>query len=116
MRHRYRKISNHLATADLVDRRFRRDEPDQLWVTDITEHPTREGKVSCAVALDGFNRRLVGWSIDLRPQLSLATDALAMTIENREPGGLRSVPDVRCVAYPTLVVSPTRHNSATGTQ
>jgi putative transposase len=30
----------HLATAgDLVDRQFHRDEPDQLWVTDITEHP-----------------------------------------------------------------------------
>ena len=31
--------------ADLVGRDFARHEPDQLWFTDITEHPTREGKV-----------------------------------------------------------------------
>jgi transposase InsO family protein len=41
-----------LATAeDLVDRVFRRERPNQLWLTDITEHPTREGKVYCAVVL-----------------------------------------------------------------
>ena len=55
--------------------------------TDITEHPTREGKIYCAVVLDVFSRRVVGWSIDSRPQASLATSALAMAIENREPRG-----------------------------
>ena len=63
------------------------DAPDQLWVTDITEHPTREGKIYCAVVLDVFSRRGVGWSIDSRPQASLATNALAMAIENRQPNG-----------------------------
>jgi len=38
--------------------------PDQLWVTDITECPTREGKVYCAVVLDAWSRRVEGWSID----------------------------------------------------
>ena len=37
-RHRYRKIPNLPTAADLVDRRFRRDGPDQLWVTDIERH------------------------------------------------------------------------------
>ena len=86
-RTRYRKVPNQPTAGDLVDRRFWRDEPDQLWVTDITEHPTREGKVYCAVVLDVFSRRVVGWSIDSRPQASLATNALAMAIENREPHG-----------------------------
>ena len=36
---------------------FRRDDPDRLWVTDITEHPTREGKLYCAVVLDAFSAR-----------------------------------------------------------
>src|SRR5207245_492088 len=36
---------------------------DELWVTDITEHPTREGKLFCAVVLDAWSRRVVGWSI-----------------------------------------------------
>jgi hypothetical protein len=33
--------------SDLVDRQFAVIEPDVLWVTDITEHPTREGKLYC---------------------------------------------------------------------
>jgi putative transposase len=51
-------------TADLVERRFDRPAPDQLWVTDLTEHPTREGKLYCWVVLEVFSRRGVGWSID----------------------------------------------------
>jgi putative transposase len=56
---------------DLVDRRFRRGGPNELWVTDITEHPTREGKVYCAVVLDAFSRRVVGWSISHNPTAGL---------------------------------------------
>jgi putative transposase len=41
---------------DLVDRRFARAAPNQLWVTDITEHPTVEGKIYCAVVLDAPDR------------------------------------------------------------
>ena len=33
-----------VTSLDLVRRAFRRDQPDQLWMTDITEHPTREGE------------------------------------------------------------------------
>jgi putative transposase len=72
--------------ADLVDRRFTRPAPDQLWVTDITEHPTREGKVYCAVVLDAFSRRVVGWSIDSSQTAGLVTSALDMAIRNRRPG------------------------------
>jgi hypothetical protein len=49
-RPRFRRIPNVATASDLVERRFWRDEPDRLWVTDITEHPTREGKVYCAVS------------------------------------------------------------------
>jgi len=86
-RPRYRRIP-HVATAsDLVERQFRREEPDRLWVTDITEHPTREGKVYCAVVLDAFSRRVVGWSIDASPTAALVTNALGMAIEQRGPDG-----------------------------
>jgi len=62
---RRRRPKHQTPTAgDLVERSFARPEPNQLWVTDITEHPTREGKVYCAVVLDTFSRRIVGWSID----------------------------------------------------
>jgi transposase InsO family protein len=71
--------------SDLVDRQFLRDGVNQLWVTDITEHPTREGKVYCAVVLDVYSRRVVGWSIDSSQTATLVTNALGMAIHNRRP-------------------------------
>ena len=44
-RPRWRRTRPDLIAKDLVDRQFTRSEPNQLWVTDITEHHTREGKV-----------------------------------------------------------------------
>lgn len=73
--------------ADLVNRDFARTGPNLLWVTDITEHPTREGKVYCAVVLDVFSRRVVGWSIDSAQNATLVTNALGMAISNRRPAG-----------------------------
>jgi putative transposase len=71
--------------GDLVDRQFHRSEPDQLGVTDVTEHPTREEKVYCAVVLDVFSRRVVGWFIDAAPTAALVTNALGMAIGQRAP-------------------------------
>jgi transposase InsO family protein/transposase-like protein len=70
---------------DLVDRSFARAARDQLWVTDITEHPTREGTLYCCVVLDVFSRRVVGWSIDASPTAALVTNALGMAISSRKP-------------------------------
>ena len=86
-RPRYRRVPHLVTAGDLVDRQFRRQGPDRLWVTDITEHPTREGKVYCAVVLDVFSRRMVGWSIDATPTAALVTNALGMAIEQRGPDG-----------------------------
>ncbi|KAA9374843.1 DDE-type integrase/transposase/recombinase [Microbispora cellulosiformans] len=69
----------------MVDRLFARSGPDQLWVTDITEHPTREGKVYCCVVLDAYSQRVVGWSIDSTQTATLVTNALGMAIHNRNP-------------------------------
>ena len=71
--------------VDFVDRSFGRESRDQLWVTDITEHPTREGKLYCCVVLDVFSRRVVGWSIDSSPTAGLVTNALGMAIGSRKP-------------------------------
>jgi putative transposase len=82
-RRKWKRIrADHIAT-DLVDRTFARSGPDQLWVTDITEHPTREGKVYCCVVLDTYSRRVVGWSIDSSPTGALVTNALGMAIDSR---------------------------------
>ena len=56
-----------------------------MWVNDITERRTYEGKVYCAVVLDTFSRRVVGWSIDSSQTAALVTNALGMAIANRDP-------------------------------
>jgi len=81
----FRPKATMATTADLVERRFDRPAPDQLWVTDITEHPTREGKVYCCVVLEVFSRRVVGWSIDSHQATPLVTNALGMAINDRNP-------------------------------
>lgn len=62
-RRRRRSGPGHRPTnEDLVNRDFRRDGPNQLWMTDITEHPTREGKLYCCVGpgcMEPSRRRLV---------------------------------------------------------
>jgi transposase InsO family protein len=80
-----RGLRPEATAADLVQRQFDRTGPDQLWVTDITEHPTREGKLYCAVVLDACSRRVVGWSIDAAPTAALVTNALGMAIQSRRP-------------------------------
>jgi putative transposase len=82
-----RGLRPEATAADLVQRQFTRTGPDQLWVTDITEHPTREGKLYCAVVLDACSRRVIGWTIETTPTAALVTNALGMAIESRRPAG-----------------------------
>ena len=73
-----------VTSLDLVRRSFRRDRPNELWMTDITEHPTREGKVYCCVVLDAFSRFVVGWAIDSTQTTLLVLNALGMATQRRE--------------------------------
>ncbi len=87
---KYRKIPNTPTASDLVNRDFARTEPNRLWLTDITEHPTREGKVYCAVVLDAFSRRVVGWSIDSSQTANLFVNALDEHLRSLQQGGVAS--------------------------
>lgn len=83
---RSRRSTAQTPTADdLVDRQFTRPGPNQLWVTDITQHRTREGQLFCCVVLDTFSRRVVGWAIDSAPDTALVANALAMAAKSRHP-------------------------------
>jgi putative transposase len=84
-RPKFRRVPGVVTAADRVEREFHRDNADELWVTDVTEHPTREGKVYCAVVLDAWSRRVIGWSIDGSPSTALVTNALGMAIDQRRP-------------------------------
>ena len=68
---------------DLVNRQFTVDRPDALWVGDVTEHPTAEGKVYLATVIDAFSRRVVGWSIADHLRAEIVVDALQMAIWRR---------------------------------
>ncbi|MDF4251408.1 IS3 family transposase [Streptomyces sp. WMMB303] len=61
---------------DLVQRDFTADAPNQLWLTDITEHPTSQGKLYLCAVKDAFCGRIVGYSIDNRMKARLAVNAL----------------------------------------
>lgn len=78
------------SSLDLVRRRFTATGPDRLWMTDITEHPTREGKIYCCAVIDAFSRMVVGWSIDNSQTGLLVTNALGMALNRRAPreGGI----------------------------
>ena len=78
------------ASTDLVNRQFTADEPNRLWVTDITEHHTEEGKIYCAAVLDAYSRVIVGWSIADHMRTELVTDALGMAIIRRRPENQRA--------------------------
>jgi putative transposase len=72
-----------VTSLDLVRRVFARDRPNALWVTDITEHPTNEGKVYCCVVLDTFSRLVAGWAIDSTQTTVLVLNALGMATQRR---------------------------------
>lgn len=80
-----RRNPDAVPSDDLVNRRFHPEGPDRLWVADITEHPTREGKVYLAVVLDAWSRRVVGWSIADHLRTELVVDALDMACWRRKP-------------------------------
>jgi putative transposase len=76
---------------DLVNRQFTVDGPDRLWVSDVTEHPTGEGKVYLAVVVDAWSRRVVGWSVADHIKTELVVDALQMAIWRRQPADEQTV-------------------------
>jgi len=68
---------------DLVERDFTAIAPNQLWLSDITEHRTSEGKLYLCAIKDVFSNRIVGYSIDSRMKSRLATTALSNAVGRR---------------------------------
>jgi len=68
---------------DLVGRVFTADGPNRLWLTDLTEHPTSEGKLYLCAIKDVFSNRIVGYSIDSRMKSQIAVTALENAVARR---------------------------------
>jgi putative transposase len=81
---------------DLVQRHFRADAPNHLWVADATYVPTVVGFLYLAVVLDVFSRRVVGWATGCRLRTGLMLQALNMAIKERRPHGVIHHSDQGC--------------------
>ncbi|WP_183656616.1 IS3 family transposase [Prauserella isguenensis] len=72
------------AHEDLVRREFTATKPNQLWLSDISEHPAGEGKVYLCAVKDTWSNRVVGYSIADRMTSQLALDALESAAARRD--------------------------------
>jgi hypothetical protein len=68
---------------DLVERDFTATAPNTLWLTDITEHRTGEGKLYLCVVKDVYSGRIVGYSIAEPMKARLAVNAVASAVARR---------------------------------
>ncbi|HEY6398304.1 MAG TPA: IS3 family transposase [Solirubrobacteraceae bacterium] len=71
---------------DLVQRNFTAEEPNRLWVGDLSYLRCWEGVVYFAFVLDAFSRRVVGWQLASHMRDTLVLDALRMALGTREHG------------------------------
>jgi putative transposase len=72
---------------DLVNRQFTATHPNELWCTDITEHPARDGKVYCCAILDCFSRMIVARTFSTTPDTALVNNAVNMAVAKRNRCG-----------------------------
>ena len=72
---------------DLVQRSFVADASNRLWLTDITEHWTAEGKLYLCAIKDVYSNRIVGYSIDSRMKSRLAVAAIHNAVAMRRQAG-----------------------------
>ena len=70
-----------------MKRAFTADAPNRLWLTDITEHWTGEGKLYVCAVKDVYSNRIVGYSIDSRMKSRLAVAAIHNAVAMRHTTG-----------------------------
>ena len=70
---------------DLVERQFSPEQPNLLWIADVTYLRTWEGWLYLAAVQDAYSRRIVGWSMADHMRSELVVDALEMAVARRRP-------------------------------
>jgi transposase InsO family protein len=70
---------------DRVNRQFRAERPNQLWVSDFTYVSTWQGWVYVAFVIDVFSRRIVGWRQSSSMHTEFVLDALEQALYDRKP-------------------------------
>ena len=75
---------SHQVAPNLLERNFRTNKKDVVWVTDTTFIPTREGWLYLATVMDLYSRKIIGWSMTKRNNRTLVCDALIMALWRRK--------------------------------
>jgi transposase InsO family protein len=99
---------------DSVERDFTAEAPNEQWLTDITEHPTAEGKLYLCAVKRVFSGRIVGYSMDSRMESSLAVSALENAVRARRPAGTVVHSDRGSQFRSRRFVESLRHHGLTG--
>ncbi|MBF8179817.1 IS3 family transposase [Herminiimonas contaminans] len=71
--------------SDRVNRQFKANRPNQLWVSDFTYVSTWQGWLYVAFVIDVFARRIVGWRVSSSMQTDFVLDALEQALYDRQP-------------------------------
>ena len=79
------RAKGRVSAPDLVNRNFKANQPNELWVADITFVPTCTGFLFLSVVMDAFSRLIVGWSMASHLRKELVLSALDMAIAQRKP-------------------------------
>ena len=99
---------------DLVDRDFTAPAATVTWLTDITEHPTSEGKLYLCAIKDVWSTRIVGYSIGPRMTADLAVSALSNAVALRDPAGTTVHSDRKSQFRSTAFVTALKHHGLVG--
>jgi len=99
---------------DHVQRNFTATKLNELWLTDITEHRTDEGKIYLCAIKDVYSNKIVGYSIDSRMKASLAVAAARNAISQRDVAGTILHSDRGSQFRSTAFVRVLKNNGITG--
>ncbi len=90
-----RTVKKYKATTDskhslpvhenTLNRRFSAHKPNQVWVSDITYVPTKEGWLYVASVMDLFSRKIIGWHADKQMTKELVITALDRAYQRQQP-------------------------------
>jgi len=70
---------------DRVNRQFKAERPNQLWVSDFTYVSTWQGWLYVAFVIDVYARRIVGWRVSTSMHTDFVLDALEQALYARQP-------------------------------
>uniref|UniRef100_UPI0038B5681B IS3 family transposase n=1 Tax=Wolbachia pipientis TaxID=955 RepID=UPI0038B5681B len=78
-----RQTDNRVIVSNILDQNFITDQPNKVWVTDITYIRTKKGWLYLAVVIDLYSRMVVGWSMSSSINKQLVIDSLLMAVYKR---------------------------------